>query len=281
VKDILNIENSEVLFIHMGGLGDVCLSESLFFSLSRHFKDSLVACGIRRFINLFPDYFSRIENIESAKWLFLFSQNPSDITWDRIIFTGKDRHGSLRSRLSRHSRNPFIFIDMYPQEKSEEVYMHVEDYQLKQLLRYNIEPIKKEIHQIKSERIILYPERGFKKEKWGYNNFIELYRTFLDRGIDTFLLEPFDTEKTTDDSIAIKDLKDVKTFFSEGGVFVSNDSGMAHLAGACGLSTVTIFTDFDPCVWHPRGRNISLRNSGGSLGIDYVLDSVYKMLKKS
>jgi ADP-heptose:LPS heptosyltransferase len=39
---------------------------------------------------------------------------------------------------------------------------------------------------------------------------------------------------------------------------VSNDSGMAHLAGASGLFTITIFTNFDPAIWHPRGSNIAL-----------------------
>ena len=33
---------------------------------------------------------------------------------------------------------------------------------------------------------------------------------------------------------------------------------MAHLAGASGLFTITIFAGFDPAIWHPRGRNISL-----------------------
>ena len=46
---------------------------------------------------------------------------------------------------------------------------------------------------------------------------------------------------------------------------MSNDSGMAHFAGICGLLTITIFSDFDPAIWHPRGENISLRQ-----GIDRV-----------
>jgi hypothetical protein len=40
---------------------------------------------------------------------------------------------------------------------------------------------------------------------------------------------------------------------------------MAHFAGICGLFTITIFSDFDPSIWHPRGGNISLRQ-----GIDRI-----------
>lgn len=274
----MKTENKEVLLIHMGGLGDVCLSESLFFSLSRHFRDSLIACGIRRFINLFSDYFIRIENIESAKWLFLFSQKPSDITWKRIIFTGKDRHGSLRTRLERFSRDPIIFIDMYPEAPKDPTPVHVEDYQLRQLVKYNIEPHRKEIVPLKTDRVILYPERGFKKEKWGYDNFVELYRMLMDKGVPTLLLESFDTVKTIEGSVIIRELNDVKDFFSEGGIFVSNDSGMAHLAGACGLYTVSIFTDFNPYVWHPRGRNISLINKNSEIETGMVIETIYKIM---
>jgi len=215
----MKIENKDVLLIHMGGLGDVCLSESMFFSLSRHFKDSLVACGIRRFINLFSDYFIRIENIESAKWLFLFSQKASDITWERIVFIGKDRCGSLRARLERFSRDPIIFIDMYPEAQKDPTSVHVEDYQLRQLVKYNIEPLRKEIVPLKTDRVILYPERGFRKGKWGYDNFVKLYRIMTDAGVPTLLLESFDTVKIIEDSITIRELNDVKDFFSEGGVF--------------------------------------------------------------
>ena len=40
---------------------------------------------------------------------------------------------------------------------------------------------------------------------------------------------------------------------------------MLFFAAICGLFTVTIFSDFDPAIWHPRGGNISIR-----LGMDTV-----------
>lgn len=268
-------ENDGILLIHMGGLGDVCLSESLFFSLSAHFKDTLVACGIRRFFVLFPEYFTRIENIESAKWLFLFSQRPASIKWERIIFVGKDREGSLRERLSRFSREPLIFIDMYPEYRLEGERKHVEDYQLGQLERYQIKPLKKEIEARWKDRVIIYPEKGFIKNKWKVDNFLEVYRRLKEVDLNAFIMEPFDKELKIEGSISINDLRDVRDFFREGGIFVSNDSGMAHLAGACGMSTVTVFTDFDPIEWHPRGKNISLKSE--DIQIETVLDAIFRM----
>ena len=139
----------------------------------------------------------------------------------------------------------------------------IEDYQLIQLEHYGIRPIKKEITSRPRNRVILYPEIGVTKSKWHHENFIEIYHSLKKRGIEAYILESLGLDLAIQDKISIEDLVAVQTFFNDGGIFVSNDSGMAHFAGVCGLFTITIFSDFDPAIWHPRGGNISLR-----LGID-------------
>ena len=260
----------EILCIHLGGLGDLCLSESLFRSLGRHFEAPLVGLGTRRFLSLFQEYFDRVHGIESARWLYLFSSRPSDITWEKIVFIGKDREGSLRARWQPFSRSPLLFIEMYPQGAFEDMpfqaeAIHVEDFQLAQLARQGIGALKKEVSPRPGSRVILYPERGFKKEKWHEDNFIELYHSLKSRGIDAVVMEPIDLKLGLPESITLTELSDVKEFFSGGGIFVSNDSGMAHFAGACGLYTITVFSDFDPLVWHPRGAGCFFRK-----GVDEV-----------
>ena len=111
------MHHDEILLIHLGGLGDMCLSESTFFSFSAHFNRNIVALGYTRFLRLFETYFKRIERVESARWLPLFSQYTPDITWERIIFIGKDREGALREKWGKMSREPMIFIEMYPEEQ--------------------------------------------------------------------------------------------------------------------------------------------------------------------
>jgi ADP-heptose:LPS heptosyltransferase len=143
--------------------------------------------------------------------------------------------------------------------------MHIEDYQLMQLVQYCIRPVKKEITPRPRSRVILYPEIGVTKSKWGHENFIELFHSLKKRGIEVYILESLGLDLTIQDTISIEDLADVQTFFNAGGIFLSNDSGMAHFAGICGLFTITIFSDFEPVIWHPRGGNISLRQ-----GIDLV-----------
>jgi ADP-heptose:LPS heptosyltransferase len=136
--------------------------------------------------------------------------------------------------------------------------VHIESYQLAQLTQYDIGPLQKIPLWGKPLRVILYPEKGFEKEKWHHDNFMHLYQALKSHDIDVILLESLGLSINVDHKVFIEDLTEVKRFFSEGGIFVSNDSGMAHFAGASGLFTITIFTNFDPAIWHPRGRNVAL-----------------------
>ena len=279
--------NDEVLVVHLGGLGDVCLAESLFLSLREHFGDRLVALGNRRFLDLFSEYFTRTHGVESRHWLYLFSEKLTGPRWKRIVFIGKDREGSIRKRWKAHSAEEPLFIDMYPDGAfgpaeprdaggSAREAIHIEAYQLDQLPAYGIEPARANITAKKAHRVILYPEEGFSKEKWPVENFISLFHLLRGRGVNTLLLRPPELSLPVEDALSFEDLSEVKRFFGEGGLFVSNDSGMAHLAAACGLPTITIFTTFNPAIWHPMGRNISLK-----VGMDRVeVTSLAEMIRQ-
>lgn len=263
----------EVLVVHLGGLGDVCLAESVFLSLARHFGHRLAALGNRRFLDLFGTYFMKTYGVESRHWLYLFSDKLTGPRWGRIVFIGKDRQGAIRKRWASYSREDVVFIDMYPEgsfpdpEEADALPhedLHIEEYQLRQLGAFGIEHSKAQILTGNPGPVILYPERGSTKEKWPPENFLILRDRLEGEGMRTVVLKPAALD-LPGEGIVIQELIEIRKFFGQGGIFVSNDSGMAHLAGACGLQTITIFTDFNPAVWHPRGRNISFKQ-----GIDDV-----------
>jgi ADP-heptose:LPS heptosyltransferase len=245
---------SETLLIHLGGLGDVCLSESTFHSLLLHFGEEIDAVGYTRFLGLFEHYFARVLSVEERTWLWLFSDLPCDKLWKQTLLIGKDKGGGMRRRLSAVSSRPPLFIDMYPEDEATDV----EAYQLSQLQSLGIRPSKKEPVAGARNRIILYPEKGYTKKKWPYEHFLALYDVLKNRGIDVSLLEAPDHEPSLQESHRFEDLRETARFFKDGGLFFSNDSGIAHLAAACGLATVTLFFDHDPAIWHPRGQNVSI-----------------------
>ncbi|MEI8078568.1 MAG: glycosyltransferase family 9 protein, partial [bacterium] len=40
--------------------------------------------------------------------------------------------------------------------------------------------------------------------------------------------------------------------------FIGNDSGVGHLAAACGTPVLTLFRDSDSTVWHPLGPRVAV-----------------------
>jgi ADP-heptose:LPS heptosyltransferase len=169
---------------------------------------------------------------------------------------GKDRDGSLRQRLSRLSREPLLFVDMYPDEEA----IHIEEYQLRQLESSGVKRVRKQIDKHRrSDRVVIYPEKEYRKRKWPVHNFVDLYNRSRSGGAETLLLEPIDLDLPVKEKVRFEELSSLVLFLQEGGVFVSNDSGVAHLAAACGMATVTLFCDEDPCVWHPGGTSFSIR----------------------
>jgi ADP-heptose:LPS heptosyltransferase len=246
--------SAQILLIHLGGLGDVCLSESTFHSLLLHFGKEIDAVGYTRFLGLFDQYFARVLSVEERTWLWLFSELSCDKRWKQALLIGKDKGGAMRRRLGAVSTEPPLFIDLYPEDGR----AHVEAYQLAQLQDLGIRPRRKKIRELRRDRIILYPEKTFTKKKWPYEHFIALYRVLKDRGIDVSLLEAPDVKPSLPDSLRFEDLRETLLFFGDGGLFFSNDSGIAHLAAARGLATITLFWGQDPAVWHPRGRNLSI-----------------------
>jgi ADP-heptose:LPS heptosyltransferase len=271
------MEHEEILLIHLGGLGDVCLSESAFFSLSTYFGGAITALGYTRFLSLFEGYFAQVRSVEERRWLFLFSGQAPGLAWQRIILIGKDRSGEFRTRLAPLSCDPLIFIDMYPEAES----MHVEEYQLHQLPLYGVEAQKKEVEPNPADRVILYPEQPRGKRKWPYNNFLALLEMLNSRGVPTTLLEAPDVESSARGSLRFEHLKDTAAYLSKGGIFVSNDSGVAHLAGACGLTTITLFHDQRSDVWHPRGRNLSIQCADHTLGVEEVFTLIMRVREQA
>lgn len=51
-------------------------------------------------------------------------------------------------------------------------------------------------------------------------------------------------------------LWDLAQFLAGASLYIGNDSGITHLAAACGVPTVAIFLSSDPAVWAPRGAHV-------------------------
>ena len=54
------------------------------------------------------------------------------------------------------------------------------------------------------------------------------------------------------------DLADVAPWLAESALYLGNDSGISHLAAACGVPSVVIFSVTDAAVWAPRATRVAV-----------------------
>ncbi len=64
-----------------------------------------------------------------------------------------------------------------------------------------------------------------------------------------------------------ENLLEVAAILSRASLFIGNDSGIAHLASAVGVSTIVVFRASDPVVWAPRGRDVRVATDESLQGI--------------
>jgi ADP-heptose:LPS heptosyltransferase len=266
---------SEILLIHLGALGDVCVSESTFLSLRQSSNNKITAVGAKRILLLFQKYFDHIESIDSRIWGYLFSETINGPHWPTIVLIGKDPQGLLRRRLPQITGN-FIFISMYPDSGM----IKAEDYQLAQLSKYHIEPIKQKIAVTLGNRIFLYPELSYTKAKWPIESFVKAYESLKRKGYEPIVLQQKDLALPIPALEMPDSLEDVAALFSEGGLFLSSDSGMAHFAARCGLQTLCIFYDNNAFIWQPRNSMV-IRADNHHPAVDKVVELTISFMSKS
>jgi ADP-heptose:LPS heptosyltransferase len=262
----------DILLIHPGGLGDVCISESTFMSLKRHFGPHIIALGNSRVLEQFEEYFERIESIGSRRWSYLFSESVEGPRWPAIVLIGKDRSGTLRQGLLEIA-DRLVFIRMYPDN---EIFPG-EQYQLEQLPGYGITAYPCSIPLRPVRRVILYPEKSITKAKWPLERFLEIWEELKKKGVDTLLVRQRGVDIPHADIDMPDSLYGVANLFGTGGIFLSNDSGMAHFAARCGLRAVTFFHDTNPAVWKPK-NGVALTFEGRSSDMNRVVKTVLSLM---
>jgi len=65
-------------------------------------------------------------------------------------------------------------------------------------------------------------------------------------------------EETLTGATRFEDLGELSRWLAGARVFLGNDSGIAHLAAACGVPVVALFGPTDPRVWAPRGPRVQV-----------------------
>ena len=127
--------------------------------------------------------------------------------------------------------------------------------------------------------VYLHPGAGKLKNRWGASGFAAVARELIAQGADVRLLEgPQDTGTVAAVHAALgRELPVVRgetipllaARFARAALYVGNDTGPLHLAGATGCPTVGIYGWTDPAEWSPVGARVRCVRAA-----DRSLDSV-------
>jgi heptosyltransferase-3 len=130
--------------------------------------------------------------------------------------------------------------------------------------------------------VALHPGSGSPQKNWGYANWRAVCR-----GIRPHLPEPLllisgeaehesigefktmlEADKILFDSLESRPLTEVAARLAECSLFLGHDSGISHLAAACGVPSLLVFGPTDPRVWAPLADSIEVIPAlGGDLGL--------------
>ena len=110
--------------------------------------------------------------------------------------------------------------------------------------------------------VVLHPGSGSEKKNWPFERFVELARRLADQGERVaWVLGPAEEGITPPAGDAVwrsLSIRELAARVARCRLFVGNDSGVTHLSGAAGCSTVALFGESDPRTWAPRGKRVSV-----------------------
>ncbi len=130
-----------------------------------------------------------------------------------------------------------------------------------------------EVHPTRHRLIVIHPYSGGARKNWGIDRYQLLARWLEATGRPVcFCVAP---HQRLPGARIIADLRELGSFLAGASLYIGNDSGVTHLAAACGANIVALFGASDAGVWSPRGERVRVLDSGSldALSPERVLDA--------
>jgi ADP-heptose:LPS heptosyltransferase len=126
--------------------------------------------------------------------------------------------------------------------------------------------------------VAVHPGSGSRTKNWPFDRFVECARRLSPGRPWLLVLGPAedDVPPSADALVArAMPLRRLGAVIARAGLFLGNDSGVSHLAAACGTKTLALFGPTDPAQWAPVGGAVlTLRAESGridDLGVEKVV----------
>ena len=287
-----------ILVVHQGAIGDFILSLPALEAIHRFYPEAgfkfIGHPEILEIIHGRP-YVKKVLDCSTANWAPLYDSGgrlPAPdldllLPADAVFIFGRSSSQIMADNLAHNLGKPTHRLDPFPEP---DIQLAVADYQCGQLQELGIpampppEPMIAPSQQDVLEAsdfvsrnlesgnrlVLLHPGSGGKNKLWtptGWLRIIhqlsaqpELRFALLQGPADTQIVQHLHSQLESNSLIQVKNwrLGRLTALMSNTALFVGNDSGITHLAAACGAPTIALFGHTDPRIWGPRGPRVGI-----------------------
>jgi len=142
--------------------------------------------------------------------------------------------------------------------------------------------------EVPANTAALHPGSGDRRKNWPLAKFVALAEKLRQAGLTVrWVLGPAEEDAALppgERTWRSADLRDLAAALSVCRLYVGNDSGVSHLAAACGCLTVALFGATDAVVWAPRGPCVRVVASPGgmleALSVETVFSECWSSLRQ-
>ena len=125
--------------------------------------------------------------------------------------------------------------------------------------------------------IALHPGSGSPRKNWPIERWADLCRWLKSEHRAELLIvsgeaEPADLLNAFGQPACNLPLEDLVTHFSRCRLFLGHDSGVSHLAAACGVPCILLFGPTDPAMWAPPAPHVRVLQRGAEVSLISLAD---------
>lgn len=276
-----------ILVLRGGALGDLIVTLPALAALRRTWPDARIELvGNPTAAQLARDrgLLDAVHSQHAAQWQALYRAAPLPTglagwlaAFDLVISYWPDPALELRAHFPRHAAQTFLSAAALPVRAPAAAHYCGPLAELGVATPEFVYPLA--AHRPQTKLVALHPGSGSAAKNWSLDRWAELARTLRDNiGADLVVLTgEADAEAAkalTGIGAALHDrpLEELVSTLSRASLFVGHDSGISHLAAACGAPCVLLFGPTDPAVWAPPTPRVRIIRRGAALAGISVAD---------
>jgi heptosyltransferase III len=293
-----------VTLVHTGALGDTIVLLPLLRAIRAKWPGARITLVMRpAFGQMFLMWeeisdWQSIDEAAASRW-FGTDTDAQAMPWSdcdvliSAVSNGDDAWAANARRLS--TAKQILFFDPRPPE---DFAGHVTAFQRGQLAALELPEVgHPPVSQNPDGALLIHPGSGGEAKCWPRECFLTLARDLKRNGIlPTFLLGEAEQERWGRSAIeALKDefpwylhmgLYELSERMRRGRLYIGNDSGVSHMAGAVGVPSLVLFGPSNDVQWRPWGPAVRVVRAGRepgnleALGVSEMLGVVMEEMRR-